>query len=129
MGDRWVRVLAFLLMVWEPIAFAAVAAGSFNAVQVRGHAVTLVLLARLVATAACIGAGRSLLARDAWALTLTKAALLGSAAVQVFAAVTPYFPSNRPPGQTPFVVTAIVAYYGGWTIYLLVSRQVAALFK
>ena len=128
-GGRWSRLLSFLLIVWEPIGFAVVASGSLNAVQVRGHGVTLVLLARLVATAACIGAGRSLLARQPWALTLAKAALTGSAAVQIFAAVTPYFPSNRPPDQTPFVVAAILVYYGGWTTYLLMSRRVAALFK
>lgn len=129
MGDRWVRLLALLLIVWEPAACAVAAAGAINAIQVRGHGVTLVLLARLVTTAASIAAGRSLLARQPWAPALAKGALLGSAAVQVFAAVTPYFPSNRPPGQTPVFVALTLCYYGGWLLYLRASRRVAALFK
>ncbi|MGE0450731.1 MAG: hypothetical protein AB7Q29_14255 [Vicinamibacterales bacterium] len=129
-GGEWpIRLLAYLLIAWEPLAFAVVAAGAFNAVQIRGHAVTAVLLARLVTTAACIAAGRSLLARQSWAPSLAKGALAGSAAVQVFAAVTPYFPSNRVPGDTPLFVAETLAYYGGWILYLLFSRRVADVFK
>lgn len=128
MGDTWVRLLALLLIGWEPLAFAVAAAGASNAIQVRGHAVTLVLLARLAATAASIAAGRSLLARQPWAPSLAKGALLASAAVQLFAAVTPYFPSNRLPGQTPLFVAATLAYYGGWLLYLRRSRHIAGMF-
>jgi hypothetical protein len=119
-------VLCRLLTVWEPVVFAIVAAGAFNAIRVRGVPVVLVLAARLVATALCVAAGRSLLDRREAGLVLAKTALGASAAVQVFAYVTPYFPSNRPPEQTPLYVIATLVYYGAWFAYLVRSKRVAA---
>lgn len=112
------RVLRFLLIVWEPVAFAAAAAGAFNAIAVRGAPVVLVLLARLITTALCVAAGRTLQDGPAGD-TLARVALVSSAAVQILALVTPYFPSNRLPGQTSVYVIATALYYGGWLIYLL----------
>lgn len=123
----WLRLLCGLLMWWEPIAFAMVAAGAFNAVSVRGAPVALVLLARTVAAALCVAAGRALLDRRPSGPTLAKVALGLTGAVHVFAYVTPYFPSNRMPGDTPLYVAATLVYYGGWLVYLFRSRQVAAL--
>ena len=59
--------------------------------------------------------------------TLAMAALGLTGAVRVFAYLTPYFPSNRLPGQTPFYVAATVLYYGGCLAYLAWSKQVKAL--
>ena len=81
----WLRVLATLLMMWEPLACAAVAATAFNALQVRGASVGLVLLARLLTTALCIAAGRALLDRRPSGPSLARLALGMSAAVQLFA--------------------------------------------
>jgi hypothetical protein len=122
----WLQVLCRLLIVWEPVVFAIVAAGAFNAISVRGLPVVLMLAARLVATAVCVAAGRSLLDRRAAGPRLARTALAVAAAVQVFAYVTPYFPSNRPPGQTPLYVIATLVYYGAWLAYLARSRRVAA---
>lgn len=124
----WLRLLATLLTVWEPIAFAVVAAGAFNALQVRGAGVAVVLTARLAATALCIAAGRALLDRRPAALPLARAALTIAAAVQFVALLTPYFPSNRMPGDTPIYVAATATYYGGWLLYLFRSKRVASTF-
>lgn len=124
----WLRVLATLLMMWEPVACAAVAATAFNALQVRGASVGLVLLARLLTTALCIAAGRALLDRRPSGPSLARLALVTSAAVQLFAYLTPYFPSNRMPGDTPIYVGLTAAYYGGWLAYLARSKRVAATF-
>jgi len=123
----WLRLLCGLLMWWEPIMFAMVAAGAFNAISVRGVPVVLVLAARTVAAALCVAAGRALLDRRPSGPILAKAALGLSGAIHVFAYVTPYFPSNRMPGDTPLYVAATLAYYGGWLLYLSRSRQVAAI--
>ncbi len=122
----WLRLLCGLLMWWEPMSFAMVAAGAFNAISVRGVPVVLVLVARTVAAALCFAAGRSLLDRRPSGPALARVALGLSGAVHVFAYVTPYFPSNRMPGDTPIYVTATLVYYGGWLLYLLRSKQVAA---
>lgn len=123
----WLRVLCWLLLWWEPISFAMAAAGAFNAISVRGVPVALVLLARVVAVALCFAAGRALQDRRPAGPRLAKWALALSAAVHVFAYVTPFFPSNRIPGDTPLYVAATLAYYGGWFAYLTRSAQVAAL--
>lgn len=122
----WLRLVATLLLVWEPLAFAVVAAGAMNAVEVRGAGVGLVLVARLLVTALCIAAGRALLDQRPSGPLLARLALALSAGVQVFAYLTPYFPSNRLPGETPIYVVVTLAYYGGWFLYLLRSRRVAA---
>lgn len=121
-------MLALLLTVWEPISFAVIAAGAFNAVTVRGLPVVLVLAARLATTVLCVAAGRALSERRPGTLKLAGAALVSSAIVQVYAALTPHFPSNRLPGQTTFYVLWTIVYYVGWLVYLLRSKKVAAAF-
>lgn len=124
----WLRLLAWLLVMWEPVTFAIVAAGAMNALQVRGLSVGLVLLARLLAVASCVAAGRALLDMRPAGVTLARVALVAAAAVQLFAYLTPYFPSNRLPGETPLYVAVTVAYYGGWLAYLARSKRVAERF-
>jgi hypothetical protein len=123
----WLQVLCRLLTVWEPVLFAIAAAGAFNAISVRGLPVVLMLAARLTTTVLCVAAGRALLDRRPSGPALAKAAVLLAAAVQIAAYVTPYFPSNRLPGQTPIYVFATLAYYGGWFAYLARSKRVAAI--
>lgn len=123
----WLRLLCALLTIWEPVAFAVVAATAMNAVQVRGGGVALVLAARLGAAALSVAAGRALLDRRASGVGLAKAALALSAAVQLFAAFSPHFPSNRMPGDASLYAAATLAYYGGWLLYLFRSKRVAAI--
>lgn len=123
----WLRVLCLLLTIVEPVDFAVLAAGAFNALYVRGVPVALVLAARLVTTTLCVAAGRALLEQRPAGPSLARAALASSAAVQVFAYLTPYFPSNRLPGQTSIYVVITLAYYGGWLMYLVRSKRIAAL--
>jgi hypothetical protein len=120
--SRTVRLLAFLLTTFEPLEFAVVAAGSWSAIRVRGAAVVLVLAARLITTLLCVVAGRMLLTGAATAFTVARVALAASAAVRIFAYTTPYFPSNRMPGDTPLYVAATLIYYVGWMLYLTRRR-------
>lgn len=125
-GLLW--LLALLLTVWEPVSFALVAAGAFNAISVRGFPVAVMLLARLAGTALAFAAGRALLDLRPGAPTLTRAALIILAAVQLIAQLTPWFPSNRLPGETPLYVGWTLVYYGGWLAYMTWSKRVAAQF-
>lgn len=123
-----VRLLALLFAIGEPLGFALVASGAFNAIRVRGTPVVLMLLARLTTTALGVAAGRALLDRQASAPALARAALVSSAAVQLVAYLSPWFPSNRLPGETPMYVTWTLVYYGGWLVYLRRSKRIAALY-
>lgn len=125
----WLRVLCWMLTLWEPLVFAIAAAGAVNAISVRGAPVALVLLARMAGTALCFAGGRALLDRRPSGPALATAALALSGAVQLFAYATPYFPSNRMPGETPLYVTATLAYYGGWIAYLSRSKRVRAIYR
>jgi hypothetical protein len=73
-----------------------------------------------------MAAGRALQTVQPGAVTLGKAALVASAATDVFVYTTPYFPNNRMPGDTIYYVAASLAYHGAWLVYLWRSRRVRA---
>jgi hypothetical protein len=120
----WLLLLSRLLIVWQPLNLAVAAVGALDAIAVRGHAVTMVLVIRMIVTALGIAAGIALSNRHAGAVTLAKAALLGSAATDLFVYSTPYFPNNRMPGDTIYYVVGSMAYHGIWLMYLFRSRRV-----
>ena len=59
-------------------------------------------------------------------ITLAQAALTLSAALDLVVYLTPYYPNNRAPGDTPLFVAASLGYYAAWMIYLTTSRRVKA---
>ena len=62
-------------------------------------------------------------------MTLAKVSLAASAATDVFVYTTPFFPNNRPPGDTVIFVGASLAYHGVWLIYLFRSKRVRETFS
>jgi len=84
---------------------------------------------RLLVAALGIAAGIALLGRRAGAVTLAKVSLAASAATDVFVYTTPFFPNNRPPGDTVLFVAASLAYHGAWMIYLFRSKRVKEIFS
>ena len=132
-GDRperirgWLLLLSRLLIVWQPLNLAVAGMGALNAIGVRGPAVAAVLVLRMIVTGIGMAAGIALSNRRPGAVTLTMLALISSAATDLFVYTTPYFPSNRMPGDTIYYVAASLAYHGAWLIYLLRSKQVRAL--
>ena len=114
----WLLLLCRLLVVFHPLSLAVTASGALGALSVRGTAVALILILRLVVVGFGMAAGRALQNVQPGAVTLAKAALLASAATDVFVYTTPYFPNNRPPGDTIYYVTASLAYHGAWLVYL-----------
>ena len=120
----WLLVLCLLLLIWHPLNFALVAAGTLDALPLRGTPLALVLAARLLVTAVGIAAGIALLARRPAAVTLAIAALTLSAAADLFVYTTAYMPSNRLPGDTIWYVAASLLYHGAWLLYLVRSTRV-----
>lgn len=122
----WLLVLCRLLVVFHPLSLAVTASSALSALAVRGTAVALILILRLIVVGFGMAAGRALQTLQPGAVTLAKAALLASAATDVFVYTTPYFPSNRPPGDTSLYIAATLAYHGAWLLYLTRSKRVRA---
>ena len=119
-------MLCRLLVVFHPLSLAVTASGALGALSVRGTAVALILILRLVVVGFGMAAGRALQTLQPGAVTLAKAALLASAAADVFIYTTPYFPNNRQPGDTIYYVAATLAYHAAWLGYLVRSKRVRA---
>jgi len=124
----WLLVLSRLLILWQPIVIGLTTAQALTAISVRGTAVTLIVLARALAATLGLAAGLALNRRHSGAVRLTQFSLLVSLTVEMFVYVTPTFPNNRGPGETPFWVAGTLFYYGGWLVYLLRSKRVRATF-
>ena len=124
----WLLVLCRLLIVLHPLSLAVTASNVMNALFLRGAPVAVVLLMRLAVVAFGVAAGRMLQNVRPGAVELARVALLASAALDVFVYTTPFFPSNRRPGDTTFYVIASLAYHGTWIAYLARSKRVRATF-
>ena len=122
----WLLLLCRLLVVFHPLGLAVTASGALSALSLRGTPVAVILILRLIVVGFGMAAGRALQAGQPGAVTLARAALLASAATDVFVYTTPYFPSNRPPGDTPLYIAATLAYHGAWLAYLVRSKRVRA---
>jgi hypothetical protein len=122
----WLLLLCRLLVVFHPLSLAVTASSALSALSVRGRAVALILILRLIVVGFGMAAGRALQNLQPGGVTLAKAALLLSAAADVFVYTTPYFPNNRHPGDTVYYVAASLAYHAAWLAYLVRSRRVRA---
>jgi hypothetical protein len=120
----WLLLLSRLLVVFHPLSLAVTASNALGSLSARGVAVAMILSLRLVVVGFGMAAGRALQGLQPGAVTLAKAALLASAATDVFVYTTPYFPNNRPPGDTIYYVIASLAYHGAWLLYLFRSDRV-----
>jgi hypothetical protein len=120
----WLLLLCRLLVVFHPLSLAVTASGALNSLSSRGVAIGSILVLRLVVVGFGIAAGRALQALDPGAVTLARTALVASAATDVFVYTTPYFPNNRPPGDTMYYVAASLAYHAAWLLYLARSKRV-----
>ena len=125
----WLLFFCLLLLVWQPVSLGLVMSRALDALTIRGVPLALVLITRVLVAAFGIAAGLALLGRRAGAVTIAKVSLAVSAAADVFVYTTPFFPSNRAPGDTPLVVAASLAYYGVWMIYLFRSKRVKETFS
>jgi len=120
----WLALLIVLLLVWQPISFGLVASTMVARLPSRGVPLALLLLTRVVVVGFGIAAGLALAARRPGGVTLAKASLVASAALDVFVYATPYFPTNLPPGDAPIYAALSVAYSAIWLVYLTRSKRV-----
>jgi hypothetical protein len=125
----WLLVLCRLLIVFHPLSLAITASNTLGAVAVRGAPVAIILVLRLLVVSLGVAAGRALQGGRPGAVTLAEVALVASALTDLLVYTTPYFPSNRPPGDTAFYVGASLAYHALWLGYLVRSKRVRMTFR
>ncbi len=125
----WLLVLCVLLLAWQPISFALVASSvlGLGRIASRGAPLVIVLAARVVAVGFGIAAGLALLARQPGAVPLAKLSLALTAALDAFVYLTPYFPTNLPPGDAAMYAAASVLYAAVWIVYLTRSTRARAI--
>jgi phosphohistidine phosphatase len=101
-----------LLLVWQPFSLSLTTAGRLENLSLRGPGFAAVLVARLFAAALGIAAGLSLLQRKPGAVTIARASLIVSAAVDIVVYATPWYPNNRPPGDATLILVGSLAARG-----------------
>ena len=122
-------LLCRVLILWQPVSLGLVGSSALNSLSVRGLPLALVLLGRIAVAAVGVAAGLALWRRRPGAVTLARASLLLSAAADVFVYSTPYFPNNRPPGDSTLILAASMLWYGIWLMYLWRSKRVRQVFS
>ena len=122
-------LLCRVLILWQPVSLGLVGSSALNSLSVRGLPLALVLLGRIAVAAVGVAAGLALWRRRPGAVTLARASLLLSAAADVFVYSTPYFPNNRPPGDSTVILAASMLWYGIWLMYLWRSKRVRQVFS
>ena len=120
----WLVLLCALLVIWQPLALATALSSVLPSIGVRGLPAIAILAIRLAVAALGVGAGMALLQRRDGALVLTKVSLTATAFTDLFVLYTPYFPSNRVPGDEPLHAAVIIGTFTVWMTYLLRSRRV-----
>jgi hypothetical protein len=120
----WLLVLCVLLGVWGPIELSLAASVALGALPVRGASLGLLLMIRVGVAGLGVAAGIALLGRRPAALALARASLVLSSATDVFVYATPYFPSNRMPGDEVLYIGGTLAYCSLWLTYLARSKRV-----
>jgi hypothetical protein len=120
----WLLILCRLLLVYQPLSLALSASVALNSVPTRGPKVLVAIALRVLVTGITVAAGLALTNRAPVAVTLARIALVLSATCDVFILTTPFYPNNRPPGDTPFYVAASLLYHAVWLIYLSRSARV-----
>lgn len=116
------RLLAALLVVYEPLNLAMTAAALLPGLADRGWPATAFLVARLAITGFGVAVGRSLWAREPGALSLARWATGLNLATAIVIVTTRIWPSSFPPGIRGPAATVTVVWYATWFLWTLRQR-------
>jgi hypothetical protein len=120
----WLLILSRFLLVYQPVSLAVSAATALASMPTRGPKVLVAIVVRVLGAGVSVAAGLALTNRQPGAVTFARIALVLSAACDVFIYTTPFYPNNRPPGDTPLYVAASLVYHGIGILYLARSERV-----
>ena len=125
----WLLLLSRLLLVWQPLNLAVAAASALNALALRGWLLGALLVLRVGVTGFGMAAALALQGLRPGAVTMARAAVAASALTDLLVYSTPYFPNNRPPGDTMLYAAASLAIHAIWLAYLFRSVRVRNTFS
>lgn len=119
----WLLILSRLLLVYQPVNLAISAATALSSLPTRGPKVLVAIAVRVLGAGVSVAAGLALTNLQPHAVRLTQAALIVSAACDVFIYTTSFYPNNRPPGDTPYYVAGTIAIHAVGFLYITRSRR------
>jgi hypothetical protein len=118
----WLRLLALLLIGWEPLSLALEAAPILPTLGDRGLVVGVAIAVRAAVAALSVAAGLALWNRRPHGVALAPVALALSGVCQLSSLLTRILPTNLPPDRRALAAVAVVLYYGTWIVVLSRSR-------
>jgi hypothetical protein len=115
------RVLAVVLVLWEPLTLALAASTLLRRITEHGVPAYAVLVLKVVVAGVGIAAGMALWQERPGAMVLARWALALSLATTLFSRLTHFWPATLPPGVAEPALIASVAWTGGWLIWTVVG--------
>jgi hypothetical protein len=112
-----ITVLAILLVVWEPAAFAFYAAAIADRIVDRGPTAVFLLVVKLAVLGMGIAAGRALWRMSPGSVRFAQVALALSAATTLAIALSDAWPP-RAPGELVPLTILVLLYDAAWILYL-----------
>jgi hypothetical protein len=113
------RLLALLLMVYEPLHLALTASTLLPGLPDRSWAATALLVARLAITGFGFAVGRGLWERQPGALPLARWVTGLNLATTVLVTTTSIWPTSLPPGVREPAALVAISWYAGWFVWTL----------
>ena len=107
---------AFILTIAAPLAFALEVQTSLGRLVSFGAPALLLLAFRVAVTTLGLIAGRLLWRGDEDGWRLVRLWSVAAALATAVTFLTPYFPSNRTPGEKPVALLAWMAVYATWLV-------------
>jgi hypothetical protein len=115
------RVLAVVLLLWEPLTLALALSSLLARIVEHGTPAFLVLVMKVAVAGLGVAAGMALWQDRPGALTLARWALALSLATTVFARTSGFWPATLPPGVAAPALAASVAWTGGWLLWTFIG--------
>ena len=118
------RLLALLLMIYEPLNLALTAAMLLPGLPDRSWTATALLIVRLAVTGFGFAVGRGLWERQAGALSLARWATGLNLLTTVIIIATSIWPKSLAPGVRGPAAIVAISWYAGWFVWTLRSAGV-----
>jgi len=113
------RVLAVVLVLWEPLTLALAASTMLQRITEHGAPAYAVLVLKVFVAGVGIAAGMALWQERPGAIILARWALALSLAMTLFSRLTHFWPATLPPGVAGPALAGSVAWTGAWLIWSL----------
>lgn len=123
MPRGWTLVLCFILLVWQPLNFAAEATAAFSTLGMRGIRGVVELSVHGLVAATSAAAGMALFQRSPAGPVLATVALVGIAITSVQGLYWTVLPNNTFPSDRLPIAAATMLHSAAWVVALYRTRR------